>query len=802
MLYQVLRMIQEGECQALIEKIREQSDKEERNKLKQQLPAITVSGVFQGGRKQQNLLQHTGLLQIDIDAAEDPEATKQQLTSDIHTMVAFISPSSKGVKLIVRIPRDKDQHKQSFSYVEAYFLREYGISIDKSCSDVSRLMFLSYDPEIYINEQATPFNIAINGSGSKAGYSCDLPEERKASLPIQSEMKDPNIREKDRSQVESLIESIEADRLDIAQEYPSWLKIGFALVDGFGEEGRVYFHRVSQFHPAYDPVTCDEQYTKCINGNRPGEVTVATFIMFARDALKARRAEKAAPKNNFEDIKEENEPDHNKTISTKAQDKEIVFYRPKVDKDGQITDVTIEYEKFIQLLLSFGFRRFDVVKDFILVRITENVMKEIPATYVQDFLIDYLRCLPETVGGGVPREILTEKIHKSPSTYFSDSRLSLLKGEGEIVLKTQGKDISRLYFENGFVECTKNGYRLRPYSELDGVIWEKQRIPRKFIPSIGEGEEHQGMWERFIGKICNDDVNRMSSLMSIMGYALHPYFDVKRKAVVITDSTLSDTTEGRSGKTLLVKGMEQVRSTALINGKDFRFDNKHRYQQAELGTQIVCLNDLKNSQSKPFPFEQLFNDITEGITVDRKNQQPFTLQAKMVITTNNPLNLEGGSSRDRAIEFELSDHYSEKYSPQDEFGCWFFTGWDEVEWAKFDRFMAQTIVTYLLKGIVLVEPINLHRRKLRHSTCEEFVDFMETMREAREIVTGKEYNKKTLFERFQEDYPDRVAQPPWNRQQIFTKALVVFAQHSSGFCNAYEERKSGKDRFITFKRDG
>ena len=52
-------------------------------------------------------------------------------------------------------------------------------------------------------------------------------------------------------EIERIICEIEQRAVDIAPEYKDWVELGFALVDGFGENGREYYHRISCFHPDY-----------------------------------------------------------------------------------------------------------------------------------------------------------------------------------------------------------------------------------------------------------------------------------------------------------------------------------------------------------------------------------------------------------------------------------------------------------------------------------------------------------------------------------------------------------------------
>jgi len=281
-----------------------------------------------------------------------------------------------------------------------------------------------------------------------------------------------------------------------------------------------------------------------------------------------------------------------------------------------------------------------------------------------------------------------------------------------------------------------------------------------------------------------------------MGYLLHSHFLGKLKAVVFTDSKISDVPCGRTGKTLVGQALAFIKKYIELNGKDYDPTNKHKYQEVNLDTQIVHVNDLK----KNFDFENLFNDITEGIVVDKKNIQPFKVKAKMIISTNKTIKIEGDSALDRAIEFEFSNHYNAKFSPEDEFHHWFFRDWNEAEWMNFFNFFLFCICSYLKNGVINAVPVNLNRRKLRENTSQEFEEFMDCQVRVGEIKSGIEYNKKVLFDHFLLDSPE-YAEVKSFKQSRFTEWLRVYAKYSGNFSAIdpdVNERKSGTVRYIIF----
>ena len=134
------------------------------DRIKKSLPAFTASGMFPvGKRKAESLIQHSGRLQIDIDKlpADQVQIVKQQLASDPHIEVTFISPTETGVKAIILIPicDNAKQHKNAFLAAERYLKHQYNLQIDQSCKDVTRLLFASYDPDLVLNRNAAQLDI-------------------------------------------------------------------------------------------------------------------------------------------------------------------------------------------------------------------------------------------------------------------------------------------------------------------------------------------------------------------------------------------------------------------------------------------------------------------------------------------------------------------------------------------------------------------------------------------------------------------------------------------------------------------
>lgn len=155
----LIKEVRSNKHKYLCEQIRSAPDKDTRSKLKAQLPAVTASGTFER-RSASALQKHSGLLIADIDRDDNPQieipeqskALRSALANDKHVAFVFESPSG-GIKAGVAVKAtNKDNHKRAFQAVKEHLADNYGVVIDQSCSDVSRLCFLSYDPKATVKQ--------------------------------------------------------------------------------------------------------------------------------------------------------------------------------------------------------------------------------------------------------------------------------------------------------------------------------------------------------------------------------------------------------------------------------------------------------------------------------------------------------------------------------------------------------------------------------------------------------------------------------------------------------------------------
>lgn len=255
------RYITSSEAAEATEQLRSLTNKDEQRKFKStHFDYVTFSGRFKKRGKGQ-LIHHSGLICLDFDNVSDVESLFKRLLQDkcFMTRLLFRSPSGNGLKWVIQIDcADVEDHEEYFESLLEYCTQTYGITPDQQCRDIGRACFLPHDPDAYLGRIPQPKQ-AKKKSSDKKTYSSDKLDD-----------------------VERLTQAIERKRIDITANYGRWRNIGFALASSLGENGRDYFHRLSQFYPHYSEKEADAQYDKCMRAKGSG-ITLASLFQYAKE---------------------------------------------------------------------------------------------------------------------------------------------------------------------------------------------------------------------------------------------------------------------------------------------------------------------------------------------------------------------------------------------------------------------------------------------------------------------------------------------------------------------------------------
>ena len=127
------------------------TDKLKYDEQKHKLPICLFTGRF-SNFSNSGPLESSNLVVIDFDKIpfQDMSTQRDIITKDPYTFAAFVSPSGKGYKVIVKVENNPDNttHSEYLNALKVYYNSPYW---DNNCMGISRACFLSSDPSIYIN---------------------------------------------------------------------------------------------------------------------------------------------------------------------------------------------------------------------------------------------------------------------------------------------------------------------------------------------------------------------------------------------------------------------------------------------------------------------------------------------------------------------------------------------------------------------------------------------------------------------------------------------------------------------------
>jgi archaellum biogenesis ATPase FlaH len=157
----ILEAIKSGHWASKIIALRDMT-KEDYKSKKTLLPAVTFSGTFHE-RLANKINKYSGLIVLDIDGINELQikGLKNDFRSDPLVYCAFTSPSGKGLKILIKVSTGADQHLSAFLHAQKIFEEKYCLKVDDSGKDVCRLCYVSFDPELYLNNDSAPLEVDV-----------------------------------------------------------------------------------------------------------------------------------------------------------------------------------------------------------------------------------------------------------------------------------------------------------------------------------------------------------------------------------------------------------------------------------------------------------------------------------------------------------------------------------------------------------------------------------------------------------------------------------------------------------------
>lgn len=712
----IINRIKNGSSKQLIEKIRKLKEKSERDILKKDLPSICFSGTFKT-RSAENIIEHSGLICLDFDHFGNETIAsewRERLKNDKYTNILFTSPSGDGLKCVVKIPAEIENHKRYWDSLKEYYNTNY---FDGVTSDICRVCYESYDPEIFYNKDSEIWT-------EKNEFQEYEYTDKKPILPVESSS----------IIIQKLQKWFDKNHSVIKGERNKNIFIFANALNDYGINEIEATNYLSQYQQKDFSIREIERIVSSAYSKRANHGTKYFEDIETKKAIHTQvRSGKDIKRiySQFDQINPDvidNVIDELKTTSTINE-----FWTFNSKGICKITN-----HKFKLFLEQHGFCKYypEGSMNFIFIKIENSFIEYATPDHIKDFVLNYLLNKNELK----PYEIMT-----SNTSFFKEDYLSLLKAE-EIKLFEDEQDFAMLYYKNCAVKITPEGIEKIDYLNLNGMVWKHHVINRNFDITDFIG----CVFDRFIGFVSGQDESRKNAIMSTMGYMMHSYkTSAKNKSIIFNDEAISENPNGGSGKGIIINAISKVKRVCILDGKLFDFSKTFPFQIVPADTQLLVFDDVK----KRFNFEALFSLITEGITLEKKNKDaikiPVNKSPKIIITTNYTIGGVGGSFERRKHEIELSSYFNVNHTPLDEFGLMLFDDFDQNEWQKFDNFMISCVQLFLKNGLIAHSYENLKTRKFIGDTSYEFFEWS-----AENLPLNKRLIKTEKYSKIIEDYPD------------------------------------------------
>ena len=646
---QILLRIKDGSetTRDLVKRIRLEKRKPERQELKKQLPAICFSGTF-NKRTDASLIHHSGFICLDFDGYEkskDLLHDKENLSKNKYVFSVFISPSGNGLKVLVKIPADADNHTNYFNSLEKYFNSPY---FDKTSKNLSRVCYESYDPLLHINENSSIWDLIEEPEYTEVSKNRDQP-----TIPITDENKIVDILVKWWTKKYPMNEG---------QRNQNCYVLAMAFND-FGINKGLASYILNQYASEDFSIreisrTIDSAYSHTTNfgtkyyedEERINNIRAKLRRGVSKKEIRIQLQDSHLDSDTIESVLNKVEEENAKQTFWDRNDK------------GVIKIIHIQFKQFLE---DKGFYKYcpEGGKNYVFVKVTNNLIDHTSDKEIKDFVLTHLLDLDD---------IGVYNYFADNTRFFRDEFLSLLSTI-DIYFIADTKGAAYLYYKNCAVKITKDGVSTLDYLDLGGYVWKDHVIDRNFVMcSVSDGFD----FKKFISNINGGDEGRIKSMESTIGFLLHGYKNLSFcPAVILNDEVISDNPEGGTGKGLIMNALSKMKKLVVIDGKSFAFERSFAYQLVSADTQILCFDDVR----KHFDFERLFSVITEGLTLEKKNKDaikiPFAKSPKIAMTTNYAIKGAGNSFARRKWELELHQYYSKDYTPLDEFGRLMFGDW-------------------------------------------------------------------------------------------------------------------------------
>ena len=150
------------------------------SEAKDLLPVFTFTGICHREERNSHVVESSGVLILDVDRLPTTEvavAFRDAALQISHTVAAFLSPSKRGIKVVVALdgtppPGNAEVHKNAFKAAQFFYETALSIKVDGSGSDPTHFCYVAHDPDMGWG-QGVPFPWQVSDTAADADTSQD-----------------------------------------------------------------------------------------------------------------------------------------------------------------------------------------------------------------------------------------------------------------------------------------------------------------------------------------------------------------------------------------------------------------------------------------------------------------------------------------------------------------------------------------------------------------------------------------------------------------------------------------------------
>jgi hypothetical protein len=447
---------------------------------------------------------------------------------------------------------------------------------------------------------------------------------------------------------------------------------------------------------------------------------------------------------------------------------------PKFDKDKVFKRFDYQFNNLraYNFLYMNGYSRFkdkNAKDGYIFTHVNGDVVKEVLATDIKDFLNDFLADIKAD-------ERLRNMVFKT--SQVKEGSIGNLQVR-EIEFNSAEKDFQYMFFQNKTWKVSKNHIEEFKPGVVNKFVWDDEVIKKdvnvmhdffkvnydatrdkydieilddtpilfKFlintanmhwrVTELGVKESNGITRTKLTEEEENENKLHLINRLYALGYLMHRYKDASKAWCVygmenkVTEEALSN---GGSGKSIFMSIPTYFMKWESVNGRDKDFaTNKHWSENINEFTGYLKIDDAHQY----FDFQFFFNLVTDNFPVNPKHAKsysiPFVKSPKMSISSNFALKNQDQSTLRRLLFTVFSDYYhhgpndefATSRTPKDDFGKQLFTDFDDKDWNETVNLVAQCIRLFLSFGKIEPPMVNVQKRALIGEMGDAFLDWAD-----------------------------------------------------------------------------